>query len=255
MSGAIVVLTGSVWPAGATYDANSGEAGSSLLEPASSFVISRMPDTPIPALTQLYRSLGGNDIARYGIPDESTAQLRVTGKQVVNCMAELRTLNPNEVADCFPQDSSAPLNRVMLSANGATESADPTLVVDRKVGLPHFVSGQGKASQLADTRATGDSMLGGNLPGLVIAPDSNAAKEFKLVASGASEVVLRTPANTPRIDWPYIDIADSRARAKLVHNLGPGYASSWLTALNVWRYTGWYKCYSGCSATPEISHV
>lgn len=243
MSGAIVVLTGSVWSAGATYDANSGEAGSSLLGPASSFVISRMPDTAIPALTQLYRSLGGKDIAR------------VTGTQVVNCMAELRTLNPNEVADCFPQDSSAPLNRVMLSANGATESADPTLVVDRKVGLPHFVSGQGKASQLADTRATGDSMLGGNLPGLVIAPDSNAAKEFKLVASGASEVVLRTPANTPRIAWPYIDIADSRARVKLVHNLGPGYASSWLTALNVWRYTGWCTCYSGCSATPEISHV
>jgi hypothetical protein len=189
-AGAIVVLTSSIWSAGATHDANSGEAGSSPLEPASSFVISEMPDIAIPALTQLYRSLGGNDVVRYGIPDESTAQLRVTGTQVVNCMAEQRTLNPNEVADCFPKDSSAPLNRVMFGANGATASADAGLVVDGKVGLLHFVSGQGKASQLADTRATADSMLGGNLPGLVIAPDSSAAKEFKLVASGASEVVL-----------------------------------------------------------------
>lgn len=49
--------------------------------------------------------------------------------------------------------------------------------------------------------------------------------------------------------------ADSRARAKLVRNLGPDYTSSWFTALNVWRYTGWYTCYSGCSAAPEISHV
>jgi hypothetical protein len=188
--GAIVVLTSSIWSAGAIHDANSGEAGSSPLEPASSFVVSEMPDTAIPALTQLYRSLGGSDVVRFSVPDESTAQLRVTGTQVANCMAERRTLNPDKVFDCFPQDSASPLNRVMLGANGATATADSRLVVDGKVGLLQFVSGQGVASRLADTRASPDPMLGGNLPGLVIAPDSEVAKEFKLVAAGTSEVVL-----------------------------------------------------------------
>jgi hypothetical protein len=48
--------------------------------------------------------------------------------------------------------------------------------------------------------------------------------------------------------------SDSRARAKLIRNLGPDYTGSYFTALNVWKYTGYYTCYSGCSDAYEIAH-
>jgi hypothetical protein len=49
--------------------------------------------------------------------------------------------------------------------------------------------------------------------------------------------------------------SDSRARPKLIRNLGPDYTGGYFTALNVWKYTGWWTCYSGCSAAYEIAHI
>lgn len=49
--------------------------------------------------------------------------------------------------------------------------------------------------------------------------------------------------------------ADSRARPKLIRELGPDYHGDYFTALNVWRYTDWYTCYAGCEGAYEITHV
>ncbi|MGC4857432.1 hypothetical protein ACLQ24_29735, partial [Micromonospora sp. DT4] len=141
-------------------------------------------------LAEFYRSHGGRQVVRYAIPDESKAQLRVTAPKVLACMSSQRTLNPNEVTDCFPRESAAPLNRVMLGEPGSAPRADPHLLDNGKVGLLVFASGDGTASSLADTRAETDPLLGGNLPGLVVAPDSAVAQKFGLTANGTSEVLL-----------------------------------------------------------------
>ncbi|MEH0973605.1 hypothetical protein V6U77_20995 [Micromonospora sp. CPCC 205546] len=189
-TGAVVMVLSGYWSAQNTYDANVGEALSSPLEPAGSFVVSEMPDNSIEALAAFYRSHGGRQVVRYAIPDESKAQLRVTAPKVLTCMSSQRTLNPTEVTDCFPRESAAPLNRVMLGEPGSAPRADPHLLDNGKVGLLLFASGDGTATSLADTRAEADSQLGGNLPGLVVAPDSAVAKKFGLTANGTSEVLL-----------------------------------------------------------------
>lgn len=188
---AVVVVSSGIWAAQTTAEANVGESMSSPLEPAGSFVISEMPDSAVDALKRSYATHGGSDVVTYQIPDESTANLRATGPQLVACMSERKTSNPDEVPeDCFPQQAASPINTVMLGEPGTAPRADPTLIQEGKVGLLLFTGNDGRATRLADTSATPDPVLGGNLPGLVIPPDSNVAREFNLAAGGTSEVVL-----------------------------------------------------------------
>lgn len=199
-TGAVVMVLSGYWSAQNTYDANVGEALSSPLEPAGSFVVSEMPDSAIQALESFYRLHGGRQIVRYAIPDESKAQLRVTAPKVLACMFSQRTVNPDDVTDCFPRESAAPLNRVMLGQPGSAPRADPHLLDNGKVGLLVFASGDGTASSPADTRAEADPLLGGNLPGLVVAPDSALARRFGLTANGTSEVLLPDFSRLPPRD-------------------------------------------------------
>jgi hypothetical protein len=46
--------------------------------------------------------------------------------------------------------------------------------------------------------------------------------------------------------------SDTKVRAKLVRNGGPDYTGVWFTGEYIWRYTGWYTCYSGCWDTYEL---
>lgn len=191
-TGAVVVLLSSFWSAQTFHDANTGEAMSSPLQPAGSFVISTMPDTTIPALVELYRSHGGNNVVGYQIPDETTANLRVTSTTLVACMSELRVSHPDPLPDrCWPQNTDVPVNTVMLGPAGSTPRADPGLVRDAEVGLLQFTAtGEGAVQRLAVTDAQSDPVLGGNLPGLVIASDSTLATEFDLKPGGTSELAL-----------------------------------------------------------------
>lgn len=190
-AGAVVALFSSVWVAQTTHDANVGEAMSSPLEPAGSFVISEMPDAAIPTLVKLYRSFGGADVVQFRIPREPTLLLRVTGNKLISCMSEQGTRDPTSVPDdCFPRESPAPINRVLIGLPGSTPRADPHLVEGGKVGLLLFKIGDHSASRLADARAEADPVLGGNLPGLVVPADGDVAKEFSLTAGGTSEVAL-----------------------------------------------------------------
>jgi hypothetical protein len=188
---AVVVTATSAWAAVTTFDANAGEAASSPLEPAGSFVISRIPDQAVPDLRRLYAAHGGTQLETFQIPDESTARLRVTSTALVTCMMEKRAASPDQLPeDCYPRRAAAPINTVMLGAPKSPQRADPHLLVNDKVGLMLFTSADGTTSGLADTAAAADPMLGGNLPGLVVAPESNVARQFGLTAAGTSEVVL-----------------------------------------------------------------
>ncbi|HEX5205500.1 MAG TPA: hypothetical protein VFW27_36700 [Actinoplanes sp.] len=189
-AGALVALASSMWAAQNVYDANLGEALSSRLQPASSFVISDMPDSAVPALTALYREHGGNELISFRVPDEATATLRVTAAEVVACMGERHTQDPGDVTDCFSQDSAAPINRVLLGPEGSAQRADPHLVDGGKVGLLDFRTGDQTVSRLAETRAEADPVLGGNLPGLVVPLGGSVAEDFGLEPAGMSEVVL-----------------------------------------------------------------
>jgi hypothetical protein len=199
-----------MWAAQNIYDANLGEALSSPLQPASSFVISDMPDTAVPALTALYRAHGGNAIISFRVPNEATTTLRVTAAEVVSCMGERHTQDPGDVTDCFSQDSAAPINRVLLGAQGSAPRADPHLVDGGKVGLLDFRSGDRTASRLADTRAEADAVLGGNLPGLVVPLGGSVATEFGLEPIGMSEVVLMDFTNLEPRDQFFIRAAAIR---------------------------------------------
>ncbi|MDQ7906068.1 hypothetical protein RB614_16265 [Phytohabitans sp. ZYX-F-186] len=190
-AGALVAIATSMWSAQTTRDANLGEAMSSPLQPAGSFVISEMPDTAIPALIALYRSHGGDEVIQFRIPDEATTQLRATGPEVVSCMSDRGITEPVRVVDCFPQDSESPINRVLIGQPGSTPRADPELLDSGRVGLLLFHSGEGTAARLAGTDAEADPALGGNLPGLVVPADGEVAKQFGLTSKGTSEVVLR----------------------------------------------------------------
>ncbi|TDD62481.1 hypothetical protein E1263_03315 [Kribbella antibiotica] len=188
---AVVVVATSTWAATTTYDANAGEAASSPLQPAGSFVISEIPDTAVAGLRRLYADHGGTQVVTFQIPDETAARLRVTSPALVTCMAQKKGLSPDQLPDsCYPRDAAAPINIVMLGAPGSPQRADPHLLSQGKVGLMLFTGADGTASRLADTNAAADPMLGGNVPGLVVAPDSNVAREFKLRPGGTSEVVL-----------------------------------------------------------------
>ncbi|MGY4645622.1 hypothetical protein [Cellulomonas sp. URHB0016] len=187
----VVVLGSGLWAAQTTFSANVGEAESSPLEPAGSFVISEMPDSTIATLVAVYADVGGSDVVDYRIPDESTANLRVTGTRLASCMAEQDIRTPQDLpASCFPQRAASPVNAVLLGPPGSRPLADPELLDDGKVGLLLFAAQHADARQVADTHADPDPTLGGNLPGLVVPSDGSVATTFGLRAGGTSEVVL-----------------------------------------------------------------
>ena len=188
---AVAVLTTSTWAAQTTAEANAGEAASSPLEPPGSFVISAIPDSAIPTLQRTYAGHGGERLVTYAIPDESVARLRVSSPELVTCMAEAKAPSPSMLPDtCFPQQSLAPVNTVMIGRSGTAPVADPSLIEEGSVGLLLFRGSDGRATRLADTAARPDPVLGGNLPGLVVPPDGDVAHEFDLVPGGTSTAVL-----------------------------------------------------------------
>lgn len=190
-TGAVIVFASAAWSAQTTYDANTGEAGSSPLEPAGSFVISAVPDSALSSLASIYHAHGGSQIHAYQIPDETKMNLRVSSTKFVECMSNLRTTNPNDVpGSCAPQQAATSINTVMIGAPGSTPRADPKLLQDGKVGLLFFPADSGSVARVATTSAEPDPTLGGNIPGLVVPPESNVVKEFSLESGGTSEVLL-----------------------------------------------------------------
>jgi len=187
----VVIVASGVWSAQTYYSANMGEERDNPLQPAGTFVISAVPDNVLAPLERMYRSHGGSGVEHWAIPDESTAQLRVTSPALVACAEESKGADLNSLPDrCWPADTAAPVNTVLLGEADADATADPGLVEDGEVGLIQFTGNAGEISRLDRGPAAIDSRLGGNLPGLVIPENSPIAETFSLRPDGRSEVML-----------------------------------------------------------------
>ncbi len=212
---ALVVAVGT-WSAQTTYSANSGEAQANPMVPSGSFVMSDVPDSAIPIITDIYQSYGGQEIIRYGRPDESQLNLRVTTRGLLECLAAPGASLANLPETCWPTDNGlmTPVNVVAIGEVGSEPRADPNLVSGGEVGLILLKSEDGSISRLAETTATLDPLLGGNMPGLVVPPDSNVLAELGVMAGGSSTVAL--------LDFYSLSIADRVKVRGAVLRLAPG---------------------------------
>ncbi len=187
-----VVFLGGTYAAQTVYAANAGESMDNPLQPAGSFVVSEAPDEVLAVLTRIYADHGGRSVTSYALPDETSERVRVSSRSLVTCMEELRASDPAALPErCWPQDTSSPINQVMLGPDGSTAEADPGLLGDGTLGILVFAADDGKVSRLATTTARPGPGLGGLLPGLVVARDSATAAALSLRPSGKSLVVLR----------------------------------------------------------------
>lgn len=175
-----------------THNANAGQSLTRAPQPNGSLLITEIPTSAADSVLANYENAGGDQLLRYDLPDESTARLRATGPRLIGCMQQDGTLNPDEVAsDCFPQDTYSPINVIALSTQtGTPTAADPGLVESGKVGLLLYTQPTPQAAKYATTDATADNLLGGNTPGLVLAPDNPLAAEYNLTPSGRQFLAL-----------------------------------------------------------------
>ncbi len=187
----VVALLAGTYASTTTHDANVGESISGSLQPAGSFLVHEVPEAGATSLLETYRAQGGIRFVRYEIPDESDEALRVTGMRLIGCMSKARTRNPNTLGDaCFPQETYAPINTVVLGPANSAAAADPGLVEEGKVGLLLFKAKTAHAAEVADTDARPDSRLGGNMPGLVVPKGGRVAEHFGLHATNTSVIAF-----------------------------------------------------------------
>lgn len=105
--------------------------------------------------------------------------------------------------------------------------------------------------RLAAAGATASLLAGGAVvvtvaPANAVGGNCSATRQMREVV-GPNEYRSRASCSSLQ--------GDTRARAQLNRDGGPDYFSSWFTRLNTYYYTGYYSCYSGCSATYQIDHV
>ena len=165
---------------------------SPAVQPTGSFLIYNVTSTAAQTLRDEYDRLGGRRTATYQLPVENTHTLRASSEKLVGCMRESGTEDPMEHTDCLPKDTSSPVNVVALSSTLRPDQAlaDPGFLQGRQVGLIDFDRATSVVKSLDVIAATADETLGGNMPGLVISPDSSVAKRYKLKASDAELLAL-----------------------------------------------------------------
>ena len=138
-AGVVAALTAG--SAGRTvHNANVAEDISRGPQPAGSFLIYDVPDRAAALIGEQFLDRGGNDLAQFQLPDEAERRLRVTSTDLVECMSEAGTLNPDTVPDrCFPQRTMAPVNIVALALDGVDlPRADPGIAGGGAVGLLEY---------------------------------------------------------------------------------------------------------------------
>lgn len=201
VTGSLIALSTGAYAATATHDANVSQRLSGRQQPVGSFLVSVLPDAAASSLLKVYQSQGGTGFRQYEIPKESQGSLRVTGVRLLHCMRRAKTLIPDQVSNgCFPQQTYAPVNIVVLRPPGpGPATADPGLVEGGQVGLLFYTGTTAKVHGLAETAASPDPVLGGNMPGLVVPEDGHIASVFKLKPSNSSTLALLGFARlTPR---------------------------------------------------------
>jgi hypothetical protein len=187
------------YTAGAAHNAISMRDSSAVAQPSGSMLVFEVPSVSGQALRDQYRQLGGKRVATYALPDETRSQLRAASVSIVDCMKRAGLTNPDMVdSSCVPDDSSSPVNIVALSPAGSETAADPSLVEQGRLGLLTFTpQSEGQAVRIDETPAVENSLLGGNMPGAVIAADSPLAKTFDLRPSDGELIAFLDFAELP----------------------------------------------------------
>jgi hypothetical protein len=216
MTGVAVVLAGMIFltsfftlrlgPAGP-----SGMAATETQQPSGSLVMDVVSDTDAAIIARNYQELGGRGFWQLDLPQEATAALRAVSPDVVDCLTRVRQPDLTSANDCPLGASLTPINRVALvdpavltaiSVPAGTVLADPTLIVNGKVGvLDVDVSGEGgpiRRSRKID--ATPWPILGGLMPGLAVTSESPLANEFHLRPSRSAALVLSDVIRFPGPD-------------------------------------------------------
>jgi hypothetical protein len=185
--------------AGAAHNAISMRDTSAVAQPSGSMLVFEVPSASGQTLREQYRLLGGKRVNTYVLPDETRSQLRAASIDIVDCMKRAGLTNPDNVdGSCVPDDSSSPVNIIGLSPAGSATSADPSLVEQGRLGLLTFTpTSEGQATRTGETSATADPLLGGNMPGAVIAVDSPLAKEYGLQPSDGELIAFLDFAELP----------------------------------------------------------
>lgn len=187
----VLALSGAIWAARTTQDANAGEALSSPLEPPGSFVISAVPNAVLPDLEAIYRAQGGEQLVAYPLPAEPDLNVRVSSPRLADCLTQRSATSPlAALTPCAVADDGVVLNVVAIAPPGSPARADPRLVEDGRVALFAFRPSSPTPTRLPDVPATPDPLLGGNIPGLVLASDSPALAGLGVADSGTSAVLF-----------------------------------------------------------------
>jgi hypothetical protein len=176
-----------------TGNVNRIEQDSFTTQPEGSFIVFGVSTSASRLIEQKYESLGGRDAYRLLIPDESSTNVRVSSSGLVDCMREENLSLPDPVLQaCGPQDTYVPINVVALSPGHADAGprADPALIDGHGVGLLTFDVKSSLVTRTTLSPAVADRSLGGNLPGLVVPADSEAALGLGLRPSGSEYLVL-----------------------------------------------------------------
>ena len=217
---AAMVVTASAtgaYAARATHDANANESRSGTLQPPGSYLVSEVPAEAAAAIATLYAELGGRSTEQYIVPNERKEQVRATGVVLLDCLERAKSDDPGRLPpECFPQHTYAPVNTVFLSASPEVREplGDPGLIEDGRVGVLLFATGGGLVSKKMRLDAEPSTLMGGNMPGLVLPAGGPEARSLHLEPTGARLLAL--------LDFGRLD---GRAQARLrgaVSRLAPG---------------------------------
>lgn len=192
LTAASLVLTG-LHVAELTGNVNRIQHDSFATQPEGSFIVFGVSATASRLIEQRYESLGGRDAHRLLIPDESSTNVRVSSSRLVDCMRQKDLSLPDPVLQtCGPQDTYVPINVVALSPGRADAGprADPALIDRHGVGLLTFDVKSGLVTRTSMSSAVADRSLGGNLPGLIVPANSEAALGLGLRPSGSEYLIL-----------------------------------------------------------------
>ena len=188
----IVIAAASSHSAQVSQDSSAFESSTRAEAPSGSLLIDALPDDAAGTLTRRFTDLGGEQFDAYEVPLETDTQLRVTSPDLIRCMSERHTLDPDAVpAECLPTGTYSTINTVVISTTSIpAPSADPALIQGGEVGVLTFPTGSRTASTTNTVAASPGDTLGGHLPGLVLPADPDVLDQYGLQPGGTQIVVL-----------------------------------------------------------------
>lgn len=212
----VIALACGYWSARTTATAYANERISSPLVPPGSFVVSSVTDAAAEELIRAYHDLGGTQVRTLALPDEQEQTPRVVSAAVAACVADLVPLTLAEVPEeCWERDPVGvdSLNLVGIGSPGDSTRADDQLAAGGEVGVLRIVGVEARITDVESLSVEPDALLGGNLPGLVVAPDSELLRRFELAPSGSSMLAL--------LDFGALSVEDRMRVRALVPRLAP----------------------------------